>query len=409
MIELRKHLAESGPPVELVPHLRTGGPRLVDTIVSQIQREVPAYAGPTTGKRRRLIALAVGAAFNLFLDLIEGKPTTERNVDDLFRRMGYGEAVEGNDLDSMRAGFRIATRDSWDSLRAFATEHETSAATLGQVGDALLAFIEHLVEQAAIGFDGVQQSLDIDVDEARRRTLDSLLLKAPIAEIQTHATNAAWTLPTSFVVMSASFHGTFPAVTDLRSSMLLRADASPALIICDASDADEVKAELGRTVTGIRIACCWPVPIEGVPDARRWTTRTLQLVDQGVIAPIPIIDCADHHTQLWLHSEPALRRQRCQELLRPLLAETPNSREILSETLLAWLESRDSAPAIAARLSVHPQTVRYRWKRINELFGEDLHDSEFVVEVTMLLKASIPLWRAGDQSDFDLSREAEGA
>lgn len=98
-----------------------------------------------------------------------------------------------------------------------------------------------------------------------------------------------------------------------------------------------------------------------------------------------------------------------QELLRPLLAETPNSREILSETLLAWLETRDSAPAIAGRLGVHPQTVRYRWKRINEIFGEALHDPDFIVQITMLLKASVPLWKAGDQSDFERFHAEENA
>ncbi|HEY1134286.1 MAG TPA: helix-turn-helix domain-containing protein [Nocardioides sp.] len=97
-----------------------------------------------------------------------------------------------------------------------------------------------------------------------------------------------------------------------------------------------------------------------------------------------------------------------QDLLSPLLAETPNSREILSEILLAWLESRDSAPAIAARLGVHAQTVRYRRKRINELFGEDLHDPEFVVSLTMVLKASVPLWKAGDQRDFERFHRATG-
>src|SRR3546814_9071794 len=84
------------------------------------------------------------------------------------------------------------------------------------------------------------------------------------------------------------------------------------------------------------------------------------------------------------------------------------SRDILSETLLVWLETRDSAPASAARLGVHPQTVRYRWKRINELFGEDLHDPEFVLQMTMLLKASVPMWIAGDQSDFERFRANEG-
>ncbi|WP_235738009.1 PucR family transcriptional regulator [Nocardioides alcanivorans] len=104
-----------------------------------------------------------------------------------------------------------------------------------------------------------------------------------------------------------------------------------------------------------------------------------------------------------------LRQQLTQELLTPLLAETANSREILSETMLAWLESRDSAPAIASKLHVHPQTVRYRWKRINELFGDLLHDPDYVISVTTLLKATVPLWKAGDLTDVQSFKASQGA
>jgi DNA-binding PucR family transcriptional regulator len=124
-----------------------------------------------------------------------------------------------------------------------------------------------------------------------------------------------------------------------------------------------------------------------------------------VIAPTPLVRCNEHVTQMWLHAEPSMRQRLCQQLLEPLLAETPNSREILSDTLLAWLETRDSAPAIAAKLDVHPQTVRYRWKRINELFGDALHDPEFILLVTMVLKTSVPMWKAGNQSDFERFRD----
>ena len=148
----------------------------------------------------------------------------------------------------------------------------------------------------------------------------------------------------------------------------------------------------------------WAVEPADVPSAFRWARRALELVRRGVIPDAQVVDCRAHRTQIWLHAEPTLRQQLGQELLSPLLAETPNSREILSETLLVWLETRDSAPAIAARLGVHPQTVRYRWKRINELFGEAMHDTEFLVQLTMLLKASVPLWKAGDQSDFERFR-----
>lgn len=46
---------------------------------------------------------------------------------------------------------------------------------------------------------------------------------------------------------------------------------------------------------------------------------------------------------------------------------------------------------------MHPQTVRYRWKRINDLFGASLHDPEFLLLATMLLRSNPPLWHVGDQ------------
>lgn len=408
MTELGKLLDPHGPAAGLVRQLRPDVPRLVESMVDQIQGEVPAYAGPTSGGRRRLIMMAAGAAINTFLDLVDGTPTNTQRVDDLFRRMGHGEAADGNDLSHIRMAIRISTRDAWDKLRAYTTEHETSAALLGHLGDGLFGYVEHLAEQVEIGFDSAQRTANRDVGGARSRLLEGLLAGAPNDTTQAHASDAVWPLPESFVVMSATFHGGFPTMVELEPRTLPRIDSSPALFVCSAADSAEIIALLQHHVTGIRIAISWPVTVDEIPDARRWTERTLRLVGQGVIAPIPVIYCADHSIQLWLHAEPSLRRRQCQELLKPLLSETPNSREILSETLLAWLETRDSAPAIAARLGVHPQTVRYRWKRINELFGEDLRDSESVVQLTMLLKASIPLWRAGDQSDFDLSQGSDG-
>ena len=407
MTDLRKELDPDGPAAGLIRGLRPALPQLVEDIVNQVQRDEPAYAGPTTGARRRLLITAVGAATSCFVDTLEGKPAAGRRVDDLFRRMGYGEARDGHDLGPMHTALRIATRDSWDRLRSFASEHEISAELLGQLGDALFGYVDHLNEQVTFGFDGARHALERDVGPARLRLLDSLLSGAAPTQIQENAETAVWSLPTSFVVMSAAFRGPFPSVTELESSLLVRADASPALIVCDSADTAEVTEELQQRLPHVRIAVSWPVPIAMIADAHRWTTRALQLVDSGVIPPSPLITCADHIIHLWLQAEPALRRRQCQELLQPLFAETPNMREILSETMLAWLETRDSAATIGARLGVHQQTVRYRWKRINELFDEDLQNPEFVLQVTMLLKASIPLWKAGDHSDFDNSRTGE--
>ncbi len=394
-------------PAGVVERFRPAVPALVARVTARVQDDVPDYAGPATGRRHRLISMAVTAAVHHFLKLAQGRPPAAQPVDDLFRRMGYGEAAEGRDLIPLRAALRAATRECWAQMRSFTAEEGLSAAELGRLGDALFDYVDHLADQVAEGYARAGEALGHDVAQARERLLDLLLRAAPAEEVAATAQDAAWPVPDQLVVMSVSFHRELPAVA-LPASALLRAEVSPASVVCAAPDADRVARLLSAAAPGVRVALSWPVPPEQAPDAHRWTTRALDLVDRGVIPPDPVVHCREHTTHLWLHGEPALRQGLAQDLLKPLLAETPNSREILSETLLAWLESRDSAPAIAARLDVHPQTIRYRWKRINELFGESLHDPEFVVQVTMLLKASVPLWKAGDQSDFERFRAARG-
>ncbi|WP_293782687.1 helix-turn-helix domain-containing protein [uncultured Aeromicrobium sp.] len=386
----------------LVPLVRPQLPHLVGRITRDIQKNVPAYAGPTHGRRHRLITLAVNGAVSHFLDLIEGGGSSGDRVDDLFRKMGYGEALDGHDLSAMRASYRIARHQGWEYLRSFAVDHGLSAEVLGLLGDALLAYIDHLTEQAAIGWRTGRESIERDRNRNRRRLVTALLDSSSV-DVATLAEHAGWAIPERFVVLAVAPRRQRDALQlpNLGAEALANADAQSATVITSSDDAAAVMKRLRSASPTVRFAFSWPVERRDLPDAHRWVSRALELGAAGIITDGAVIDCSRHRTQLWLHAEPALRRGMVQELLRPLLAETPNSREILSETLLAWLETRDSAPAIAARLGVHPQTVRYRWKRINEIFGETLHDPDFIVQITMLLKASVPLWKAGDQSDFE--------
>ncbi|WP_122818725.1 helix-turn-helix domain-containing protein [Nocardioides pantholopis] len=403
MTELRDDQPAVRLPAALVDRFRPAIPDLATRVTERVQHDVPDYSGPATGRRHRLISMAVSAAIHHFLKLAQGQSPSGQPVDDLFRRMGYGQASEGRDLAPLRSALRVATRECWAEMRRLTSRESLSAADLGQLGDLLFDYVDHLGQQVAAGYARAERTLGHDVGQARARLLDQLLAGAGAAEVTAAADAADWPVPAELVVMSVSFHRELPPV-DLPDGVLVRDEESPAAVVCDAAEADGVARRLHASAPGLRVALSWPVPVDEAAAAHRWSIRALELVDRGVIAPDPVVSCRDHATQLWLHAEPEVRRALCQDLLQPLLAETPNSREILSETLLAWLESRDSAPAIAARLDVHPQTVRYRWKRINELFGESLHDPEFVVQVTMLLKASVPLWKAGDQSDFERFR-----
>lgn len=377
-------------------------------IAERIQTDVPAYAGPPDGRRRDLIAHAVAQATHRFLDSLDGLPHRDRGVDEMFQALGRAEASESGDLAPMHAALRLAATATWDRMRRVDVEHQVPEEARGHLADSLFGYIDHLVAQAELGFAAGQHSIAGNRGQARARLAEQLLLagrrRAPLDEVDP----LVWTMP-EWVVVAVSEpdpeHGI--EVTALALTHLVVRHEERIIVIADAAHAKAVTTALAAA--GSHVAISWPVAPNVIPSAFRWARRALDLVHRGVIPDQLVIDCREHRTQIWLHAEPALRQRMCQDMLKPLMAETPNSREILSQTLLVWLETRDSAPAIAAQLGVHPQTVRYRWKRINELFGDVLRDPEFMVQVTMVLKASVPLWRAGDQSDFERFRAEEDA
>ena len=46
---------------------------------------------------------------------------------------------------------------------------------------------------------------------------------------------------------------------------------------------------------------------------------------------------------------------------------------------------------------------QYSW------FGPSLHDPEFILQMTMVLKTSVLMWKAGNQSDFERFRDRKHA
>jgi hypothetical protein len=392
--------------------------QLAEPIVDQIRAEVPAYRGPTGGRRHQLMSMATNAALRAYLDHTPQQVSAQRKVDELFHRMGWGEAQDGNGPESLDLALRVAIRVIWRNLADFAAAHDHPVEGLRDVIDGILVHSEHLRAEMLSGHSLWQRDPYYDEDMARSRlwtlfcpgTAGRVSPLRPLGIDSTAlyeaAEQAQWPVPDQVVAIAVSYHGDPPPLP-AADEVLARFEADRLQVLCPADLAETLVFDLTQSASDRRVVVSWPVAPEESGTALLWSLRALDLVQLGVIPPTQVVRCIDHATQLWLHSEPSMRRRLCQALLEPLLAESPNSREILSETLLTWLETRDSAPAIAARLDVHPQTVRYRWRRINELFGEALHDPEFVIQITLVLKSSLPLWKGGDQRDFELFRDTK--
>lgn len=399
--------ATSPIPLQQITHLMEERvPAVVERAAARIQREVPGFGGPTDGRRRQLIDAAMTQACGYYVRRLSGRRTSSQSIDDLFRRMAYAESRERDGVQHLVDAVGIGAREAWTEVRDLCVELDLPAASLAKFTDDLVAWLDHLTAQIHTGAEMAARATTHDAATMREQLFDSMVAAEPAERVRARAARAGWPVPVRSVVVAVEVPPEAErSVADVvPESVLQRTESAVTTLVIDAEQAEQMVDHVRRLGEGNAIAKSWPVAVEDLGAAVGWTRRALALAEERVIPRQPVIDCARYRTQLWLHSEPALRRLLAQELLSPLISETPNSREILSDTLLVWLETRESAPAIAAILGVHPQTVRYRWRRINEIFGESLHDSEFVVQLTMVLKASLPLWKAGDQSDFERYR-----
>ncbi|MFM1983972.1 MAG: hypothetical protein RL723_407 [Actinomycetota bacterium] len=99
-------------------------------------------------------------------------------------------------------------------------------------------------------------------------------------------------------------------------------------------------------------------------------------------APRPIF-AEDLLAERSLAGDMLAKQTLVERIYRPLSANSPE----LLETLSTYLESGRSLEATARELFVHPNTVRYRLKRISEIIGWDATGSReaFVLQVAMVL------------------------
>lgn len=75
-------------------------------------------------------------------------------------------------------------------------------------------------------------------------------------------------------------------------------------------------------------------------------------------------------------------------LLKPILDLPGLERTRLLDTLEHWFAADGSATTTAQRLYVHPNTVRYRLRRVEELTGRSLSDPHTVADLGAALLAT---------------------
>lgn len=231
------------------------------------------------------------------------------------------------------------------------------------------------------------QGLGPAPERARRELFVALTGDMPMSDIALAelASAADWPLPAAVRAIALPTPGeTQQLAAALDDGLAGMVGGQPCLLVPD-QDPD-ARSALEAALRGRFAAVGHTVALRDTPSSLRWALRLLALTPTraGLDARAVFVD--DHLSTLLLLQDEPLAHALAARWLRPLADLTPRQSERLEVTLLAWLEG-GGAPEAAKALSVHPQTVRYRMRQLEKLFGPGLRDPRTRFELEMALRS----------------------
>jgi hypothetical protein len=335
------------------------------------------------------------------------------SVTDFFRAIGRGEAGEGRSLDAVQTAIRVGGMVSWRRITEGAMVLEVSPRTLGAVGEIMMQFQDELASAAAEGYAQAKAAVAGEMQRRRKRLLDLLFADPPVGPeaIADLAAAAHWPVPRTVAAValgrdhqgSRSHKPAFPP--DVLVDLTRR---TPSLIIPDPDGPGRANV-VDRSLSGCLAVVGPTVPVAEAARSIQWARKTLCLVERGVIeATTGVIRSVEHMSTLILFQDEELITSLAELRLAPLGHLRAGQQDRLSETLLAWLQSGRNANEVALRLHVHPQTVRYRLRQLEELFGDQLMDPDLRFDLEIVLRARALLIDQAGERVLPAAREAVG-
>ncbi|MEA2279551.1 MAG: hypothetical protein QOK21_158 [Solirubrobacteraceae bacterium] len=374
-------------PAPLGDVLTPGVEALGAEIVAAIRAGVPAYGRPLEGEFGRGLRDGVAAALRQFVGLIGGieQPPLDRT---LYRELGRNEFRAGRTLDGLLAAYRLGARVAWRRAagRARAAGHD--AETLALLAESVFAYIDELSAASAEGY-AAEQAAGVHEVERARQALLAMLVRHPAADadaVAQAASAAGWALPERLAALA--WEPDAPRAPLLPPDALRGRAGDVVVAFVPDPDAPGRRAQLAAAFEPERSVLGPVLGWRAAGLSARRARQVLALAGQGVIDARGLLDASDHLATLLVHAEPGLASELAATRLAPLAALPGGGPERMATTLRAWLDHHGNVPATARALAIHPQTVRYRLRRLRSLLGDSLDDPSARFELSLALRST---------------------
>jgi hypothetical protein len=375
-------------PAEVAELLRPQLDHAVDEMIEAIQRGVPEYDRRDDPSYTGAVSRAVRHSVEQFIERVAHPEGSFEGIVGEFQEIGAIEAREGRSLEPLQNALRLGARVAWRWLCAAAGEPGLDMQALGRIGEAIFVYLDELAAACAAGYQEARAQVAGELERRRRRLLDLIIADPPASEeaIADLAKAASWTLPRRVALAALEARDDMRAGPPLPPEVLIDWDRRESCLLVPDPDGPGRAALIDRALAGWPAALGPAVPLSRASASLRWARKALALGADGVIeAGQGVIRCDEHMSTLLIFSDEELLRALCGTRLAPLERLRPAQRDRLAQTLLSWLQHGANANEVATLMHVHPQTVRYRLRQIDELFGPVLRepDARFELEIAL--------------------------
>jgi hypothetical protein len=377
---------------EVAGRLRADIPAVAQRVVEAVISQVPSYADPFRGGMDAKIETAVRVALDGFLGLASSsgssrRPSELEQVRDAAYALGQGEARAGRSIDALTSAYGVGARVAWRAMGAGATDAGMTADDVARFAELVFAYINELSVRSINGHAEELASTGLIRQRRLERLCQKLLEAASEDDLRAAAKLADWEPPRSLTaVLLDSEHAAAVALALDRQSLTPGEDLAglaPDLTLLlvpgrGARDRVQLLSLLGSSAATVGPSRPWI-------DARLSYARALQSHRLGITQETGPVDTDAHLLEIVLGADSAALSDLRARVLAPLETVSAASAEKLAATLRAWLLHHGRRDDVATALFVHPQTVRYRMGQLRDLYGDQLLDPRFVLELTVAL------------------------
>ena len=368
-------------------------PDLVDRVVQRISTEIEFY------RDRDVVGLEdLRGSVRSNLESMVTQLTSDRPPDVTApRATGRRRAEQGTPLADILHAYRLGFTELWEAIVEEARNARAPSETLIDAASGVWWLIGEYTQELTVAYR--EAAAELQLAGARERSaLVEALFTGGIPDRDTLWEAAKLLrLPWEgvFVVVAAEAPGlaqeglpdveAMLAARGIGSAWRLHPDIQTGVVSLRRGDVLAVLLELlGRSVRARSGVSPIYHSLEETPRALHYARLVLASLPAGCPA---VGQFEETPLRVLAAAAPDAAGELARAVLGPVLELPAPDRSTLLDTLRAWFEAGGSAVETGRRIYCHPNTVRYRLRRLQEHTGRSLDDPRAVAELLAALDA----------------------